>query len=94
MAMIEKIIFCLAIVLMVLILFGMYFSENGIRDHEQLTWKQSDILSRIQIVKQENKTIENQILRLQQDAAYIKHLARHEHGMAAPDELIFKQTKE
>ncbi len=94
MVMIEKTIFYLAIVLMVLILFGIYFSENGIRDYEQLTWKQADVLSRIQIVRQENKAIEKQILRLKQDAAYIKHLARHEHGMAAPDELIFKQTKE
>ncbi len=94
MVMIEKTIFYLALVLMVLILFVMYFSENGIRDYDQLTLKQAHVLSRIQITRQENKAIEKQILRLKQDAAYIKHLAKHEHGMAAPDELIFIQTKE
>jgi cell division protein FtsB len=44
-------------------------------------------------VKQENRQIENQIVRLKQDVEYIRHLAKHEQGMAAPDELIFKQKK-
>ncbi|HKK00053.1 MAG TPA: septum formation initiator family protein [Desulfotignum sp.] len=93
MAVIEKTGFFLAIALMVFILFLIVFSENGVRDYEQLKLKKAAVSSRIQIARQENKIIEKQILRLKQDIDYIKHLARHEHGMAEPDELIFKQQK-
>jgi cell division protein FtsB len=93
MAILEKTGFFLALVLMVVILFLIVFSENGIRDYEQLTLKKADVSSRIHITRQENTIIEKQILRLKQDINYIKHLARHEHGMAEPDELIFKQQK-
>ncbi len=93
MAVLEKTGFFLALVLMVFILFLIVFAENGIRDYEQLTLKKAVVSSRIHIAKQENKIIEKQILRLKQDINYIKHLARHEHGMAEPDELIFKQQK-
>lgn len=93
MAVIEKTGFFLALVLVVFILFLIVFAENGIRDYEQLKLKKAAVSSRIQIARQENKVIEKQILRLKQDITYIKHLARHEHGMAEPDELIFKQKK-
>ncbi len=93
MAVLEKTGFFLALVLMVFILFLIVFSENGIRDYDQLKLKKTAVSSRIHIARQENKIIEKQILRLKQDIGYIKHLARHEHGMAEPDELIFKQQK-
>ena len=93
MKLIEKTVFFLALGFMVLILFLTVFSENGIKDYNRLKHKKAGALSRIQITKQENTVIENQILRLKQDITYIKHLARHEHGMAGPDELIFKQQK-
>jgi cell division protein FtsB len=93
MGMIEKLGFYLALLLMVLILLLTVFSKNGIKDFHQLTVKQTAVLSQIHIARQENKQIEQQILRLNQDIEYIKHLAKHEHGMAESDELIFKQEK-
>ncbi len=81
----------MAIALMVVLLFLIVFSENGIRDYDQLKIKKAVVSSRIDVAKQENAGLEKQILRLKQDLSYIKHLARHEQGMAEPDELIFKQ---
>ncbi len=81
----------MAIALMVVLLFLIVFSENGIKDYDQLKVKKAAVSSRIQVAKQENAGLEKQILRLKQDILYIKHLARHEQGMAEPDELIFKQ---
>lgn len=81
----------MAIALMVVLLFLIVFSENGIRDYDQLKIKKTVVSSRIDVAKQENAGLEKQILRLKQDLSYIKHLARHEQGMAEPDELIFKQ---
>jgi cell division protein FtsB len=90
---IEKTGFFMAIAVMIVLLFLIVFSENGIRDYDQLKVKKTAVLSRIQVAKQENAALEKQILRLKQDIAYIKHLARHEHGMAEPDEIIFKQQQ-
>jgi len=39
-------------------LFLIVFSENGIRDYEQLTLKKADVSSRIHITRQENTIIE------------------------------------
>ncbi|MCF8092116.1 MAG: septum formation initiator family protein [Desulfotignum sp.] len=91
MGMIEKIGFYLTLGLLVMLLFMIFFSRNGIRDHQLLEAKKKAVVSQVNIARQENKKMERQILRLQKDIEYIKHLAKHEHGMAEPDELIFKQ---
>lgn len=93
MGFLEKTGFFLAIALMVVLLFLIVFSENGIREYDQLKIKKSAAATRIQAAKHKNAALEKQILRLKQDITYIKHLARHEHGMAEPDELIFKERK-
>jgi cell division protein FtsB len=90
---VEKFGFYLMLLLMALFLVFIFFSRQGIKDFRALNIKKASVLSQIDIARQENKQIENQIVRLKQDREYIKHLARHEHGMAAPDELIFKQEK-
>ncbi len=77
-----------------LFLVFIFFSNHGIQDFRQLKSQKASVSAQIDIVKQENKEIEAQILRLKQDIEYIRHLAKHEQGMAAPDELIFKQKKQ
>ncbi|MEX1299602.1 MAG: septum formation initiator family protein [Desulfotignum sp.] len=90
---IEKIGFYLALVLMGVFLIYIFISTHGIGDYRQLGEQKASVLSQIDIVKQENREIENQIVRLKQDVEYIRHLAKHEQGMAEADELIFKQKK-
>ena len=90
---IEKIGFYLSLLFMGLFLVYIFFSTHGIQDYRKLFRQKASVFTQIDIVKQENRQIENQIVRLKQDAEYIRHLAKHEQGMAEPDELIFKQKK-
>jgi len=90
---IEKFGLYLTLFLMGLFLVFIFFSTHGIQDFRQLNRQKESVSAQIDIVKQENQRIENQILRLKQDIEYVRHLAKHEQGMAAPDELIFKQKK-
>lgn len=90
---VEKFGFYLAFFLMGLFLVFIFFSTHGIQNYRQLNRQKASVSAQIDIVKQENRQIENQIMRLKQDIEYIRHLAKHEQGMAAPDELIFKQKK-
>ena len=90
---IEKFGIYLTLFLMGVFLIFIFFSPHGVRDYRRLLLKKASVSAQIEIVKQENRRIENQILRLKQDPEYIRHLAKHEQGMAAPDELIFKQIK-
>jgi cell division protein FtsB len=76
-----------------LFLIYIFFSTHGIKDFRQLNEQKASVMSQIDIVKQENREIENQVIRLKQDIEYVRHLAKHEQGMAEPDELIFKQKE-
>ncbi|WDP88878.1 MAG: septum formation initiator family protein [Desulfobacter sp.] len=87
---IEKIGLYLGIGIVLLILGLIFFSTNGVMDYRALTEKEARITARVRKESQENKRIEKEINRLKHDLEYIRHKARHDHGMAAPDELIFK----
>lgn len=88
---IEKLGFFMTLFFMGLFLIYIFFSTHGIKDFRHLNRQKASVMSQIDIVKQENREIENQIIRLKQDSEYVRHLAKHELGMAEPDELIFKQ---
>ncbi len=90
---IEKSGFYVTLFLMGLFLVYIFFSTHGIRDFRHLNEQKASVMSQIGIVKQENRAVENQIFRLKQDIEYVRHLAKHEQGMAEPDELIFKQME-
>jgi cell division protein FtsB len=89
----EKLAFFVTGLLLGLFLLLIFFSRHGIKDYRQLILKKASVSAQIDIVRQENRNIEDQILRLTRDIDYVRHLAKHEHGMAEPDELIFKQEK-
>lgn len=91
---VEKFGFYLTLFLMGLFLVFIFFSTHGIQDFRRLKSQKASVSAQIDIVKQENREIETQIQRLKQDIEYIRHLAKHEQGMAASDELIFKQKKQ
>lgn len=91
MGVVEKFGFYLVLVLIGGILVMIYFSENGIRDYRALRDKEAAVTSQVRSMETENRQMEKEITSLRKDARYIKHLAKHEHDMAEPDELIFKQ---
>lgn len=76
-----------ALVLLVLI----FFSTNGFIDYRELKEHEIRINTQALLELRENSKIEKEINRLKYDLEYIRHMAKHEYGMAAPDELIFKK---
>ena len=90
MTVLEKIGFFLTVLLIVLLLFLIFFSRNGVLDYEGLKAREASVNERISAVEKENRQLEKEIKSLKSDIDYIKHLAKHEHEMVEPGELIFK----
>ena len=90
MTVLEKIGFYLALIAIVMISFWIVFSRNGWMDYRRLQVQEAVLQERIQAAREKNKGLERQIWLLKQDRHYLKHLAKHEHGMVEDDELIFK----
>jgi len=90
MTMVEKTGFYISLFIIVILLFFIFFSKNGVLDYKMLKEKERTILRQVQTIDQENQKLETEIKSLTTDMNYIKHVAKHEHDMAEEDELIFK----
>jgi cell division protein FtsB len=90
MTMVEKTGLYFSLFLIVLLLFLIVFSKNGVLDYRILKAKETVILKQVQTIDRKNQRYENEIKSLKTDMNYIKHVAKHEHDMAEEDELIFK----
>lgn len=87
----EKICLYLAMGGAVILLFMFFFSTRGVMDYNRLKSRQAQLEAQAAIADSQNSKMEKEILRLKTDFEYIKHLAKHEHEMAAQDELVFKE---
>lgn len=87
----EKICLYLAMGGAVFLLFMFFFSTRGVVEYTQLKSRQKQLEAQAAIAVKQNSKLEKEILRLKTDIEYIKHLAKHEHEMAAQDELVFKE---
>ena len=87
----EKIGLYLAMGGAVILLFMFFFSTRGVMDYSRLKYRQEQLDSRAAIAGSQNSKMEKEVLKLKTDIEYIKHLAKHEHEMAAQDELVFKE---
>jgi len=86
----EKTAFYIGILLTLVLLSLIFFSKNGVMEHGKLKRQEAEIaVQAVQVAKGNRKT-EKEIKSLKHDINYLKHLAKHEHEMAEPGELIFK----
>jgi cell division protein FtsB len=90
MTMVEKTGFYISLFIIVVLLFLIVFSKNGVLDYKMLKGREAVILKQVQTIDEKNQRFENEIKSLKTDMNYIKHVAKHEHDMAEEDELIFK----
>ena len=90
MTMVEKTGLYVSIFIIVVLLFLIVFSKNGILDYKILKGKETVILNQVRTVDLENQKLEDEVKSLKTDMNYIKHVAKHEQDMAEEDELIFK----
>lgn len=76
----------------VLILLGIFvFSTHGVVDYRALKKQETLVNTMSELETRTNEKIEREINRLKYDLEYIRHMAKHEYGMAEPDELVFKK---
>lgn len=88
---IEKIGLYLVMGGAVVLLFMFFFSTRGVMDYSRLKSRHQALEAQAAIAASENFKIEKEIRRLKTDIKYIQHLAKHEHDMAARNELVFKE---
>jgi cell division protein FtsB len=86
----EKTAFYIGILLTLVLLSLIFFSKNGVMEYGKLKRQEAEIAVQAVQVAKENRKTEKEIKSLKHDINYLKHLAKHEHEMAEPGELIFK----
>ncbi len=90
MGVLEKLGFYLGIGFLISLMVLIFCAPNGLMDYRKLTARQIQLEAEIQMEVRKNRLLEKEIRSLKQDPEYIRHLAKHQHGMAEDDELIFK----
>ncbi len=86
----EKTAFYIGILLTLVLLSLIFFSKNGVMEYGKLKRQEAEIAVQAVQAAKENRKTEREIKSLKHDINYLKHLAKHEHEMAEPGELIFK----
>ncbi|MCD4743479.1 MAG: septum formation initiator family protein [Desulfobacteraceae bacterium] len=88
----NNLIFKGGVVVLFILLFLIIFSHNGLIDYFDLCEKKQLVLLKNKKIEEKNSKLSLQINRLKNDKEYIGHVAKHEFGMAAADELVFRTT--
>ncbi len=89
----QKISFVVIVVMSILLFFLILKSENGLMDFFDLKSEIKIIETKNTQLKEKNIELARKIERLKHDMKYIEHIARHELGMAADDELVIRPKK-
>lgn len=87
---VQRLLFFATITLMVVILFMIVYSKNGVNDWQHLNRELVDIQEKNKKFDLVNKELTRTIERLKTDINYIEHVARHELGMTARNEIVFR----
>ncbi|MBF0201629.1 MAG: septum formation initiator family protein [Desulfamplus sp.] len=86
----DKTLFWTAVIALSALAFLIIYGKNGYIDQQRLYSEEHLIISENMAIQEENRKLERKIERLKSDLSYIEHIARHELGMMAEDELVFR----
>ena len=86
----EKVASWIVIFSIVILGFLMIYGKNGYVDQKELHVQERNIVDEGLAIDMKNRALERKIIRLKGDPDYIEHIARHELGMLAEDELVFR----
>lgn len=89
----EKTLGWCAMIVLILLVFFIFYGENGYWDQQSIQFQKKSILLENEAIDAENRKIERKIHRLKTDLGYIEYIARHELGMLAEGELVFRFQK-
>ncbi len=90
---VNKIIYIPVFLVLTILFFLIIFNKSGLKDWWSLKREEQKIQMENMALKKENAVLVKKLYRLKHDPKYIEYVARHEFGMAAPDELIFRFKK-
>jgi cell division protein FtsB len=88
----HKIILAIAAVVMLNLLLVIVFADNGFLEMGRAGAQRDRMVYENERLTKENLRLYHTIDRLKNDHVYIENIARHELGMVAENELIFKST--
>ena len=86
----QRILFVSILVVMGAILVMIVYSDNGLTDWRSLCKDVQKLEAANQELDLANRELARTIERLKTDMGYIEHVARHELGMAADNEMVFR----
>ncbi len=86
----SKTIYFTVISVMTVLAFLILYGKNGFMDVHRLRLQEKAIISENNAINQANTVLERKVDRLKSDISYIEYIARHELGMVAKDELVFR----
>lgn len=75
---------------LVAMLFFLVYGHYGVTDMQDMKIQLDSVNAHNEKLMQENIELLQQIERLQEDKAYIEHIARREHNLVRPDETIIE----
>ena len=89
----QKILFSLAMIIVVSTSLLIIFGENGLNDYNRMNIRYQHLLMDNDSVTTENARLYRQINRLKNDPVFIESIARQELGMIGQREIIVKPIK-
>jgi len=85
-----KIIFFLAVLILISYMVLIVIGDNGVRDLNAMKQKVSTLKAENDVLQQKNIEMRRQINRLKEDPEFIENIARQELKMIGKDEIVFK----
>ncbi len=89
----EKILFWGGVLFFAVVFFLIIFSKNGVLDLHHLNREKQSLLHSVDEIERSNQVLIKEINLLKHDLDYIAHFAKHELGMAAENDLVFRIVK-
>lgn len=87
---VDKVAWGLSLIAVVCLLCFIIFSQKGFIEYQALKEQQQTLKLAIEAQELRTKKLTHEIISLKTDMEYIRHVAKHEHDMAEPDELVIK----
>lgn len=67
-----------------------FFDNHSLLTRYQLHKQHTELLKRIELLKEETRKVEQKIEALENDPAQLERIAREEYGMRRPGEVIYE----
>ena len=85
----RKVLAALLIGIILLVWYFIFFGEKGVLKIIRLKRERDRIISDINSMQEENKRLQEEIIRLREDSRYLESVARRDLGLIKENEILF-----